>query len=188
MSDPRDPVDPLDPEDADDLIDDEQVLPSKSQVKREMHALRDLGGRIAELPKGQRDALPLSEAMRRALLEYDRIRAREARRRHLSFIGKLMRKEDLAAIEARMNLQDAASAAHNRELHALEAWRTALLAEDAALARFIDAYPGTERPRLRALIRNARREAEQDGDRRHFRELFRILREETERAGHVVSP
>ncbi|HSG87708.1 MAG TPA: ribosome biogenesis factor YjgA [Pseudomonadales bacterium] len=179
MSEPLDPQDPLDEED---------LPPSKSQIKREMHALRDLGQRITELSKGQRAALPLSEAMRRALVEFDRIRSREARRRHLSFIGKVMRTEDIDAITETLDRSDASSAVATRELHALEAWRDRLLADDEAMAAFITAYPNSDRPRLRALVRNARREAERDGDRRHFRELFRILRDETARAGGVETP
>lgn len=171
-----------------DALEDADEGPSKSQIKREMHALRDLGERITELPKGQRDALPLSEAMRRALAEFDRIRSREARRRHLSFIGKLMRSEDQDAIHETLERSDTASAVHTRELHAMEAWRTALLAEDSALSAFIDAYPGTDSPRLRAHIRNARREAERGQDRRHYRVLFQTLRDEAARSGRVLAP
>lgn len=174
-------------DEADDL-DAPAEGPSKSQIKREMHALRDLGERITELPNGQRDALPLSEAMRRALVEFTRIRSREARRRHLSFIGKLMRTEDVDAIHTALERSDTASAVHTRELHALEAWRDALMAGDNALSAFIDAYPGTDRPRLRAHLRSARREAERGRDRRHFRILFQTLRDEATRTGRVLAP
>lgn len=175
----------------DDNSDDE--APSKSQIKREMHALRDLGERITELTPAQRSTLPLGQRMQAALVEFDRLRAREARRRHLSFIGKLMREEDLDAIRTGLDMLDAASAIHARALHTLEAWRDALIDSDAQLAVFIDRYPQADRPHLRNLIRSCRRSSEKEGEhsdgaRRHYRELFRTLREIVEQSGTPAEP
>ncbi|MEE4362006.1 MAG: ribosome biogenesis factor YjgA [Pseudomonadales bacterium] len=165
------------------MTDADREPPSKSQRKREMHALRDLGARIAAMPTAQRDALPTSEALRKALAEHDRLRAREAKRRHLSFIGRLMRTEDLEALNAALDRLDAASAASASALHRLEQWRDALIAEDGALTLWCDAFPDTDRPRLRQLVRGARSEHERraqepDLPRRAFRSLFRFLRDE----------
>lgn len=181
----------IDPEDDAPELDDD--LPSKSQRKREMRALRDLGERITELPRTRRDALPKSEKLARALEEFDRIRSREARRRHLSFIGKVLRTEDLDALTDAIESFDAASASHTRALHALEAWRDALLASDAALDAFLDRWPSVDRPRLRNLLRAARREFETGANdaapqRRRYRELFQLLREETAEGPELVPP
>ena len=157
--------------------------PSKSARKREMHALRDLGARIAALPSARRDALPVSEALRRALVEYDRLRAREARRRHLSYLGRLLRTEDREALDAALERLDASSAEATRALHELEQWRDALVADERAVGAWCDACPDTDRPRLRQLVRAARLEAgratEPDPPKRAFRALFRFLREES---------
>lgn len=168
----------------------DDALPSKSQVKRELHALRDLGRQIAELPPKQRASLPVSTKLQEALHEYDRLRAREARRRHLSYLGKLLRREDLEALQAAMERFDAATAAHARELRALEQWRDALLAEDNALALFIDQFPEADRPQLRQLIRRGREELEHDAgrERQHYRALFRALRDTTALAGRQPEP
>lgn len=171
----------------------DEAPPSKSQVKREMKALRDLGARITELSADQRAELPLSTALHAALAEFDRLRAREARRRHLSFIGKLMREEDLDAVRAGLDRLDAASAVHARELHALEAWRDALIADDGRLADFLDRYPHADRPRIRQLIRACREEAARGAggrgeDRRHYREMFRCLRETVALEGETPEP
>jgi len=172
--------------DTDDDDDDENA-PSKSQIKREMLALRDLGGRITELSPAQRSTLPLGPRMQAALVEFDRLRAREARRRHLSFIGKLMRDEDLDAVRTGLEMLDAASAIHARALHNLEAWRDALIDSDAQLAAFLDRYPQADRPHLRNLIRSCRKEGEHgDTARRHYRELFRTLRELVEQSGSTA--
>lgn len=164
----------------DDSDVDFEEGPSKSQRKREMHALRDLGERITKLPRAQRDGLPKSEALTKALAEFDRIRSREARRRHLSFIGKVLRSEDLTELQAALERLDASSSAHTRTLHALESWREALIESDAGLDAFLGHWPHTDRPRLRNAVRAARREAEQaEPARRHFRALFTLLRDET---------
>lgn len=162
--------------------------PSKSQIKREMHALRALGERLCELSPEQRGELPLGEKLRAALVEYDRLRAREARRRHLSFIGKLMREQDLDALRAGLERLDAASAVHARELHALERWRDRLIEDDAQLAAFIHRYPQADRPHLRQLVRACRSEAERNGERRRYRELFRALRDAVTLSGQPVEP
>mgnify|MGYP002621429492 CR=1 FL=1 len=50
--------------------DDEK---SKSQVKRELHALQDLGKRLTELKPAQLERLPLTDKLRLALAEAHRV-------------------------------------------------------------------------------------------------------------------
>lgn len=64
---------------------------SRSQKKRDSTALQDMGERIADIPAVKRARLPLPDDLRDALEEYDRLSSREARRRQLQFIGRLMR-------------------------------------------------------------------------------------------------
>lgn len=68
---------------------------SKSQRKRDMIALQELGEKLTQvpLPKLKKAALP--EELLAALAEYARIPAKHgARRRQLQFIGKVMRDLD----------------------------------------------------------------------------------------------
>lgn len=157
-------------------MQEEPTVPSKSQVKREMQALRDLGRRLTELPLQQRADLPLSTALQGALAEYDRLKAREARRRHLSYLGKLLRREDLDAIHAGLERFDAASAASARNLHVLEAWRDAIIEDDSWMAEFIAEVPEVDRPKLRQLAKRCRQDRDHD-TRRHYRALFQCLRD-----------
>jgi ribosome-associated protein len=76
---------------------------SKSQRKREMTALQDMGTKLTELNEQQLARFPLSEDLRLALREYRHIRKREAKRRQLQYIGKLMRNADCAGIAAKFN-------------------------------------------------------------------------------------
>ena len=65
--------------------------PSKSQRKREMTALQDLGGELVALSKERLAKIDMPERLRDALLEAQRITSHEARRRQMQYIGKIMR-------------------------------------------------------------------------------------------------
>ncbi len=94
MNPPDWPQDPADT--AHSLID----KPSKSERKRTMHRLQDYAELLGTLNAGQLARAPISEDMRAAVLDYQGIKAHEARRRQGQYLGKKMREEDAAAIEA----------------------------------------------------------------------------------------
>ena len=61
-------------------------------------------------------------------------------------------------------------------VHRVEHWRDRLLeGGDAALEELLAAYPGLDKPQFRALAGQARTERDQEGSKRHSRELFRAL-------------
>jgi len=158
--------------------DDEQLPPSKSQLKREAEALQTLGKRMAELRPDQRDKLPIDGRLRDALDEYNRIKSHGARRRHLQFIGKLMRTADADAIREVVDRFDSASAAHNQLFHEMENWRERLISEgNTTLQAFIAAHPNADIQHLRQLVRNAQRERQQEKPPVNARKLFRYIRE-----------
>jgi ribosome-associated protein len=169
----------------DDYPDDEaDTGPSKTQVKAAMHELQDLGVELLKLNAAQLDAIEMDPRLRDALREAGRMPTREAKRRHMQYVGKLLRDTD--SEPARRALL-AIRSGDARLLADAERWREQLLAGDAALTDWIKAHPQTELQPLRTLIRNARREiaaleaAEPDapaarGKSRAFRELFQKLR------------
>src|ERR1700740_84915 len=73
--------------------------PSKTRRKQAMHALQELGERLLALPLERWQQLALPEALGDALALARTITAREARRRQLQYIGRLMRQVDAEAIE-----------------------------------------------------------------------------------------
>ena len=83
-----------------DSYDDDAPLgeKSKTQVKRELHALQDLGERLAGLPAEQLDRLPLTDPLRKALAEAPKHKTHIARKRHVQYLGKLMRDQDLEVL------------------------------------------------------------------------------------------
>lgn len=156
---------------------------SKSQVKREMHALQALGKHLMELRPDQLAGLTMSDTLRAAIVESRRIRQNEAKRRHLQYVGKIIRQEEgLEGLQKAVEAFDSGSEEHTRRLHLAERWRDRLIAEgDGAVGSFVEYCPETDVQHLRNLVRNARRDAEKGTDSGQFRKLFRYLRECIER-------
>ena len=77
---------------------DAPLTPSKSQRKRDAHALQALGGQLIALSAAQLARLDLPEALHEAVVAAQRIRAHGARTRHLQYIGKLMRQLEPAML------------------------------------------------------------------------------------------
>ena len=119
--------------------DDEYV--SKTQRKRDMHALQDLGEALVALPASRLAELDLPERLHDAVAEARRISKFGALRRQLQYIGRLMRDIDSSAIAARLDAWNGQSREATAHLHQLERWRERLLAEDAALTEFAAAVP-----------------------------------------------
>src|SRR3546814_19878095 len=78
--------------------------PSKSQVKREMLALLDLGKQLVDLSSDQLKQLPLSEKLYDAVRLAQRTTSRDGLRRQIHFVGKLMRDADADAIHTQLDI------------------------------------------------------------------------------------
>jgi ribosome-associated protein len=102
----------------------------------------------------------------------------------MQYIGRLMRDVDVAPIRAALDAWVGASRADTAALHGLERWRERLIDDDDALAAFATEHTAALAPdtlqRLRQTIRLCRKERAATGPDRppkHFRELFRLIRE-----------
>lgn len=159
-------------------IDEQEERPSKSQLKREMHALQALGETLIAMKPAERARFPLSDDMLRAIEETSRIRSHEGRRRHMQYVGKLIRKEDLTAIQGVFDAIEQEKEQRDHAFHRLEKWRDRLVDEgDDAVDLFIADYPNADRQALRQLVRNARKEREQGKPPTSSRKLFKHLRD-----------
>ncbi|MDI9244922.1 ribosome biogenesis factor YjgA [Marinobacter sp. CHS3-4] len=163
----------------DDHEQEEEYGKSKSQVKREMQALQDLGKRMLDLSNDQLATLPISETLKSAIEESRRIRQNEAKRRHLQYIGKVIRQEDDPEELARqIDAFDAGSEEHTRRHHLAERWRDRMIAEgDSAVGEFLEYCSSADVQHLRNLARNARRDVQKEKPTGQPRKLFRYLRE-----------
>jgi ribosome-associated protein len=79
-----------------DSLEDLDVRPSKSQRKREVLALQELGKALVTLTPKQLAGLQLPDELLKAIHEAQRMRKHEAQRRQLQFIGRVMRDVDEA--------------------------------------------------------------------------------------------
>src|SRR3990167_1451009 len=164
---------------------------SKTDLKKESDRLQLLGENLLTLNAGLMTRLiennGLPEKLVDAVNDAKRITNFEGRRRQMQFIGKLMRKLDeatVAAIEAAMEEQRKPSAQATLALHQAEQWRDKLIADDDALTRWLEQDPQADVQHLRALIRQARKDAQAITERpgealRHgkaYREIFQIVR------------
>ncbi|ETI61611.1 ribosome biogenesis factor YjgA [Marinomonas profundimaris] len=168
-----------------DQFDNEEDIPkSKTQIKREVEALQDLGKKLLALSKNQLKKVEMSETLREAIAEADRIKKHEAMRRHLQYIGKVMRTEDHEAIAQRVALFDSTSAAYNKLFHQLEVKRDALIGENSkeVLSQYLEENPNVEEIQLlRQLIRQSQKEVSQEGNTTNRKKLFRLLRDVEEK-------
>ncbi|HEY7656324.1 MAG TPA: ribosome biogenesis factor YjgA [Burkholderiales bacterium] len=150
--------------------------PSKTQRKKAVHALQDLGEALVGLREEQLARIELPERLRDAIEAARRIAGFEAKRRQLQYIGKLMRGVEAgpirAALDAVLAPPRAEAAAHKR----VEGWRERLLADPGALDELAAEYPRADVRRLRALARAALRERAEARPPRAFRELYQALR------------
>lgn len=152
--------------------------PSKSQRKRDMLALQSLGKQLVDLADGTLKKLELPESLAEAIAEARTLKSREARRRHLQLIGKLMRTVDVAALTLALERMDHQSPANQRHLQKLEDWRDRLIDGDGALIEdIIEQHPSADRQQLRNLQRRAVREDSPEKISAARRKLFAYLRQ-----------
>ncbi len=150
--------------------------PSKTQRKQAMHELQDLGAQLVDLSQERLDEIALPPDLRQAVLEAKRVTAREARRRQLQYIGRLMRDVDPEPIRAKFDAWNGQSKSEKALHHTAERWRDALLAGGSALTEFAALFPGSDLQPLRNLLRVASGDLAQGKAPRHNREIFRIVR------------
>ncbi len=130
--------------------------------------------------------MPLTDKFRDAIADARRITNFEGKRRQMQYIGKLMRKlesSEVDAVRAALEVQTNGSAAENLVLHQSEQWRDRMIREESAAGEWIAQHPETDSQQLRALIRQAHKDAmpEKPGAAvrhgRAYRELFQLVRE-----------
>ena len=119
----------------------------------------------------------------------------------MQYVGKLMRKLEPAVVQAARQAQQEqlkGSATEKLQLHLAEQWRDRLIADNDALAPWLVEHPDTDTQQLRALVRQARKDA-LPADKaavseglaprkgRAYRELFQLVREHLGGTGNEES-
>ena len=128
---------------------------SKSQLKRDSHALQSLGEALVDLSRDQLRKFQLPEDL-----------------------GKLMRNVDAEPIQQAMDDLQGVSAQAIAKQHKTEQWRQRLIDQgDNALQALLQEHPGIDRQRIRQLLRRVQQETQHNKPPKAFRELFKYLRE-----------
>lgn len=161
----------------DALTDDDIIWVSKSELKRDAQALRDLGVELVKLGKNALAKIPLDEALLAEIQLAQQIK-KEGQRRQLQLIGKMLRQRDITPIEQAL---DKLKNRHNQQVvafHQLEQWREQLLdSPQTAIDQFLQQYPHADRQQLRTLIRNVQKEKTENRPPKAFRQLFQYLQQ-----------
>lgn len=156
---------------------EQDTAPSKTQRKKDMHALQEIGEQLVELDPKKLTEFDLPEILKDAIQQARSIQKHGARRRQLQYIGRLMRDVDALPIQQKLDTWRQVSVHQTARLHQLERWRERLLSEEQALTEFAQQYPTADLQRLRLLIRNTHKEKTADKPPKSFRLLFQELQE-----------
>ena len=151
------------------------VRPNKTQIKKEIRVLNDLGKELIQMPESALKNIPLSDAMRLAIADGKRF-SRGALQRQLRRIATMMQHEDIDAIQLELQRQKQPSKQQTAEFHQLEQWRDRLIAGDEKLLTdLIDQFDSIDRQYIRQLLRNAAQEVAHKKPPKSARALFKYL-------------
>ncbi|SEM68619.1 ribosome biogenesis factor YjgA [Nitrosomonas marina] len=160
-----------------DKIDKRDDKPSKTQRKLAMHSLQKTGEQLVTLSDNQLAELNLPEDLHEAIIVARQITKFGARQRQMQFIGKLMRRIDVLPIEEKLRALQHNSSHQIALTHLAERWRDQLLSDNEALTEFTRQYSGAETTQIRVLVRNARKEIDNNKAPKNYRQLFHTLLE-----------
>ncbi|WP_394129352.1 ribosome biogenesis factor YjgA [Shewanella maritima] len=161
-------------------FDHDEDYVSRTEFKKESEQAQALGMKLIALSKSQLDKMELDEFLYDAVLKTKSIKPKtEAYRRHLQYIGKLMRGFDHQPIEATLakvlNKNNNVAA----QVQIIEKLRDRLLSEgDSHIQALLDEHPQLERQKLRQLVRQANKELQKDPESKASKELFKYLHTE----------
>jgi len=155
--------------------------PSKSQLKRDSHALQAMGKELVEMPEGKLQKFNLPDSLKEAVYEARKLKSREAKRRHLQYIGKLMRISNIDEIQNTLDKMDHQSLTYRQHFKQLEVWRERIITQgNKGIEAFLKDYPLAERQQLRNLQRQANREIELKKAPVASRKIFEYIRSVSE--------
>jgi len=158
-----------------------ETLDSKTKRKAYMTHLQDLGEALIKLRPDQLAEFDLEDSLADAITEAQRIRSREALRRQKQYIGKVMRRVDVASIESQLAALEDKHSTCSAAFHELETLRDALIADGkTGIGTVIERFPSVDKQKLRQLTKRAQKEVSENTGKTARRALFKFLRETLE--------
>ena len=169
---------------ADDYESRKQA-PSKSQLKRDAHALQQLGVALLAIPEQDWLTLNLPEVLVTALRGVKQTPSHGARKRQLQLIGKLMRDIDPEPVHRYFEQLHLSTRLQAQRQHGWEHWRDRMIAQgDSVIDAYLNDHPAADRQHLRQLVRQAKKEQAGNKPPKSSRALVRYLRD----VGWVPAP
>ena len=163
------------------MPESEKSLPdplSKTRIKNDMLELQKLGEALIRLPECQLVKVTLPDELLAAVRLAHTLKTNEAKRRHLQYIGKIMRQIDCEQIRAEIKVITAGNDKRTAQFHQVEQWREKLIeGDDGVLQELLQMYPNGDRQHMRQLIRKAKQERENNKKAGSEKALFRYLQE-----------
>lgn len=150
---------------------------SKSKRKNEMHELQKIGEALTMLTETQLKQFDLPDSLLTAIHDMKKMSSHGAKRRHLQYIGRLMRDVDAEPIKLALQRIRSSHDANTTQFHHVEIWRSKLIAGgDDALTVFLNDFPNTDKQQLRQLIRKAQHDKKTETNTGAEKALFKYLR------------
>jgi len=120
--------------------------------------------------------MELPEDLDKAVRSARKIQSRGGLKRQRQYIGKIMRQIDSASVAKQLEKIKHQHDTNTATFRKLELWRDRLLADDeSVLTEIIESHPDIDRQHINQLVRQARREQQQDKPPSSARKLFKYL-------------
>ena len=150
---------------------------SKSQKKRDMLALQDIGEELVALSSEAINKLDLPDHLRTAVVDAKKIPKSKygGMKRQMQYIGRLMRQIDPLPIIEQLNSLKAPNKKDTALHHLAERWRERLLEDDSALGGFLNEFPEADRVALEQYVRATKDDKAKGKPPKHFRLLYQLL-------------
>lgn len=139
---------------------EEDLGPSKSSVKRDIIELRSSTELILELKKAKQNKLPLNDAILNAIEEYSRLDKKDAQRRHIQYMTKLIYEApEKDAILLGLESEENVHITHKKKDIELQRWLAGIIENDQTIINEIyQSNSEIDRQSFQQLIRNAIKE------------------------------
>ncbi|MGS0682568.1 ribosome biogenesis factor YjgA [Shewanella sp. 125m-7] len=163
--------------------DKDENYESRADAKREIAIYQEYGNRLVALSKTQVQKLNLDETLLDNVLKAKIIKMNtEAHRRHIQYIGKLMRFVDLEELDVAIKNVLNQNSNESAKTNVADKARDQLLTEgDSAVQALIEQYPEFDRQKLRQYIRQTKKELTKNPDieaSKTAKELSKYIRNE----------
>jgi ribosome-associated protein len=162
---------------------------SKSEMKRRMLALQEVGEALVELSAERLTRLDMPEELRKAVLEARRITAHGGRKRQLQYIGRIMRDIDAQPIVTQLEQMRAPDKQEVARQHLAQRWRDALIeapsvAEELTrIAQEVD----VDGPSLTTLVAQAAHQKAHGQPPRAYRTIYQILKQAIDAKARAIA-